>query len=132
MSRGRGTGVEEVGETLLRLAMLALLMAGLLKVVAPEFTHLSDELGLGVVPVRAAQEREEQTGGPCRESGRAGRKQGLARGRAAKPRRARKKNTVGEQQSARRQRPSKREASDLGVRPGGARATDGNLPPSEH
>jgi hypothetical protein len=131
MLRGKNTGVEEVGESLLRLTLLALLVAGLLKIVAPEFTRLRDEFGWRMVPTRAASEGDEQSGGRCREGSPASQKQDLARRQAVNPGRARRKNTVGMQQSVRRQRPSGWEADDLSVQPRGASAIDENPPPLE-
>jgi hypothetical protein len=124
--------VDEIGECLLRLALLALLVAALLKIVVPEFTRLREELVWGVVPAQAASERDEQTGKQCRDDSLSGRRRGLARRRAVNPRRARRNNAAGMQQSARRQRPLEWRASDYSVQPRGAPAIDERLPPSKH
>lgn len=93
MSGGMNTDVDKVGESLLRLTLLALLIMGLLKVLAPEFTHLRDELGLGVVSAQVVHKGEQRTGGHghCGESSPATQKPDPARRRRVNPRRARKK-----------------------------------------
>jgi hypothetical protein len=91
MSRERNLEVEEVGKFLLRLALLALLVAGLLKVVTPEYMRLRDEFGWGVMPVRISPEGDNQIGGRCGDSKPAGRTHDPGR-RAVTPRRPDRKN----------------------------------------
>lgn len=94
MSGRKNTDVDKVGESLLRLTLLALLIAGLLKVLAPELTRLRDELGLRMVSAQVAHEGEQRTGGhgQCTESSSARQKQDPARRRGRTPRRVQKKH----------------------------------------